>query len=471
MEFDKSNDQPLVFISYSHHDRELCKQLSKMLEDKTKVQVWYDKELIAGETFRKKIVEAIRDSDYFVVLLSGDSILSEWVLDEVEYAKRLHKRILPVYAEETKLPDELDMILQRYHCLFWYLRSSNQQFEGNLLRIFQQDKPEKFEYKEGTCPFNEFSAAVNQEMRNLLEAESNEKYAACYSAHNACLLGMAYLFGGTCAVDRDKARFYFRIAEYQGNPEGTFYKLMMKLEDQEALTWEEPDEEFCAPILASIKTLADDGCEPAIMFRAHLLWYGKYGCEKNLKSSAELYERCAKAGNARAQYMMASNYYYGDGVEKDYDIAIMYANLAMIQGYPKSWRRWGEFYQDGLAVKLDYQKAREFYEKGAKMGDYNCYNKIGDMLYYGWGFPVNYQEAVKYYHRGEQAPEQGQKFGRWKAKQALGRCFELGHGVAVDLGTAAEKYLEGYQCGSEECKEAYIRCSGLLKKQRESGKK
>lgn len=84
--------------------------------------------------------------------------------------------------------------------------------------------------------------------------------------------------------------------------------------------------------------------------------------------------------------MMASNYYYGDGVKQDYALAIMYANFAMVQGYPKSWRRWGEFYQDGLAVKKDYRKAREFYEKGAQIGDYNCYNKVGDMFYYGWGF-------------------------------------------------------------------------------------
>lgn len=59
MKFDKSTDQLLVFISYSHRDRELCKQLSEILESKTEVHVWYDKELMAGEAFRKKIVEAI----------------------------------------------------------------------------------------------------------------------------------------------------------------------------------------------------------------------------------------------------------------------------------------------------------------------------------------------------------------------------------------------------------------------------
>ena len=454
---------PLVFISYSHQDRNLCEKLAGMLKVDAEIDVWYDKNLIPGDAFRKKIVENIRNADYFVVLLSKNSVVSEWVLDEVEYAKRLHKRILPIYADNTKLPDELDMIIHRYQCLFWYLRSSEEQFRVSFLRIFSSESQETIEEAEGVRSENEFSASVNHEMRVLLEAESREQYARCYDAKNAGLLGTAYLFGGPCAVDREKARFYFRIAEYQGNPEGTFYLLQMQLEDQEKATWDEPDEEFCRPIIDKIRHLAERDCEPAVLYYANLLWYGQYGCSQNVTLSTALYEHCAKRGNARAQYMLASNYYFGDGVKKDYNLAIMYANLAMEQGYIKSCRRWGKFYRDGLAVPQDYIKAREYYEKGAKMGDYNCFNKIGDMIYYGWGYPIDYCEAVRYYQQGEQAPLRGQKYGRWKAKQALGRCYELGHGVEKDLKIAAEKYLEGYRCGSEECKEAYIRCSELLK--------
>ena len=465
---ENSKITPLVFISYSHHDRSLCERIATMLESESATQVWYDKGLLPGQAFRKKIVETIRSADYFLVLLSADSAASEWVLDEVEYAKRLHKRILPIYAEETKLPDELDMILQRYHSLFWYLRSSDQQFEDSLRQVFQIEKQKTAEGNESSKYYNEFSAETNREMKKLLEAERQGKYSICYTEKNACLLGKAYLFGGPCAPDREKARFYFKVAEYGGNRDGTFYQLEMRLEDQEEATWEEPDTAFCTPIIEQIQALADEGCEPAILYLANVLWHGKFGCEKDIDRSAAYYERCARAGNARAQYIMASNYYYGDGVKKDYALAIMYANLAVEQGYLKSWRRWGKLYRDGLAVQQDYQKAREWYEKGAAKGDFNCYNKVGDMLYYGWGFPVDYHEAFLYYQKGEQAPEAGQKYGKWKAKQALGRCYELGHGVEADLETAVEKYREGYRYGSEECKEAYIRCSYLLKASRQT---
>ena len=450
-----------IFISYSHRNRETCAQIAGLLEKDPRFDVWYDKGLIPGEVYRKKIVDEIKSTDYFIVLISNSSVKSEWVLDEVEFAKKIHKKILPLWIEKTDMPDDLDMILQRYHSLFWYLRSSDAQFESSLLSIIDH-KAEKLPEKAQVGFGNDFSEKTNLKMQELLEKEQQELYAECYSADNACLLGMAYLFGGPCAPDREKAGFYFKIAAYFGSRDGEFYLLQMLLEDRELNTWDEPDPEFCAPVIAQIRSLADAGSIAAKLYMGNLLWYGKCGCEADIARSTALYEECAKAGDARAQYMMAANYYFGDGVRQDYELAKMYANLAIEQKYIKGWRRWGKFYRDGLAVPRDYEKARACYEKGAGMGDYNCNNEIGDMLYYGWGFEADYAEAFQYYLKGEQAPAYGQEYSLRKAKEALGRCYELGHGTAQDLAMAAQKYLEGYRCGSLACRDAYLRCSSIL---------
>ena len=454
------NDPVKVFISYSHKNREICDRIADIMRSEPRFDVWYDKGLVPGDTYRRKIVETIRDCHYFIVLLSEDSVRSEWVLDEVEYAKKLHKKILPVYVEETQVPDEIDMILQRYHSLFWHLRQSDAQFAENLMMVFGGPASGREHAGEALVGFgNEFSEKENIRMRELLKKEKEGRFAACYDPENACSLGRAYLFGGPCAIDRGKAHFYFKTAAYFGNADAEFYLDEMRIEDKENDTWDEADSEFAAPIIANIIDLAEKGSVPAKLFMGNVYWYGKYGCPVDIEKSASLYEECAKKGNARAEYMMAANYYFGDGVKQDYDLAVMYANLALEQKYIKSWRRWGKFYRDGLAVPQDYAKARECYEKGAQTGDYNCYNKVGDMLYFGWGFPVDYDTAFQYYLKGEQAPENGQKYGLWKAKQALGRCYELGHGVEKDLRTAAEKYLAGYRYGSLECRDAYIRVS------------
>ncbi len=455
-----ANNTTNVFISYSHHDRAVCDQIAASIEKEESLSVWYDKGLIPGEEYRKRIASVILSSDYFIVLLSENSVCSDWVLDEVEYAKKLRKKILPVWIEKVHLPDNLDMILQRYHSLFWHLRTSDSQFESVLFASLL-NKPEKDAGKSVLGNGNEYSEQENQRMRELLMKEHQECYSICYTPENACLLGKAYLSGGPCAVNRDLAKYYFRIAEYFGNRDGTFYLLRMALEEEAENTWDEPDESFSAPIIAKITELSEAGSVPAKLFLGNMYWYGKYGHPVDLVKSAAFYEFCAKAGNARAQHLMAANYYFGDGVPQDYSLAKMYANLAIEQHYLKGWRRWGKFYRDGLAVPQDYTKARACYEKGAQMGDFNCFNKIGDMLYYGWGFPVDYQAAVQYYLKGEAAPVFGQRYCLQKSKEALGRCYELGHGVEKNLIIAAEKYLEGYRYGSEACRKGYLRCRDL----------
>ena len=450
-------DPRTIFISYSHQDLNTCAQIDSLLEKQEGFRVWYDKGLIPGEVYRRKIAEVIRDSGYFIVLLSRTSVCSDWVLDEVEYAKKLRKRILPIWIEEVEIPDDLDMILQRYHSLFWHLRSSDSQFERSLVSMFDPEggKPQG----QALVGFgNQFSEKVNNKMKDLLARERQLQFDDCYSPDNAVILGAAYLYGGPCAVDRQKARHYFRAAEYFGSRDGEFYLLQMTLADQVKETWDDPDEETCRSVVEKIRQLADDGSVPAKLYMGNLYWHGQYGCPRDLKRSAALYEECARAGNARAQFVMSSNYYSGDGVEQDLELAKMYANLALEQQYIYAWRRWGKFYRDGLAVPQDYEKARRCYENGAKMGDYNCYNKIGDMIYHGWGCKADYEEAVRYFREGEKAPAFGQKYCLQRSKMALGRAYENGQGVERDLSAAADKYLEGYQYGSLESRDAYLRC-------------
>ena len=447
-----------IFISYSHQERQLCEHIASCFPEES-FSVWFDRGLRPGEVYRKRIAQVIKDTDYFLILISPASVCSEWVLDELEYAKKLHKRILPIWAAETELPMDLDMILQRYHSLFWYLRASDEQFRASLLQVFAGQEQETAGAVLGYG--NEFSESENLQMRELLAREQQGSFALCYQPENACLLGMARLFGGVCPTDRERAAFYFRVAEYGGSLDGSYFLLHMQLEDRKEATWDEPDEAFCRPIVDRIRELAEAGSVHARLCMGNLYWYGKYGCPADPVKSAAFYEDCARKGNARAQYLMAANYYYGDGVPQDYVLARMYANLALEQKYLKSWRRLGKFYRDGKALPQDYAKARECYEKGAQMGDYNCFNKVGDMLYYGWGFPVDYEGAVACDRQAEQAPAKGQRYCLQKAKLALGRCSELGHGVPQDAKLAAEKYLEGYRYGSQDCKEAFLRLGRL----------
>jgi tetratricopeptide (TPR) repeat protein len=107
--------QPRVFLSYSRRDDERANALQAALEHEG-IRVWRDVEGIdAGEVWRARITEAVRNCDAFVLAVSAVSIGREEVLNEVALAGEFHKPILPAYLEtvDTGIPDELRGTLSR----------------------------------------------------------------------------------------------------------------------------------------------------------------------------------------------------------------------------------------------------------------------------------------------------------------------------------------------------------------------
>lgn len=448
-----------VFISYSHMDRSDCETIAQLMQQTGEFEIWFDRELLPGEKYRHKIVRKIEEADFFLILVSHNSMSSEWVEDEVEYAKDERKKILPIFLEETSLPGEMAMMLRRYHSMFWYLRKSDTEFQENLLRMMGVGKETSQLTGELDTYGDEISEEEASEMKAALEREKKEDYEYCYTPDHAFYLGKAYLLGESVPTDMKKSRYYFKVASYFGNADARFFLLQMRLEELRQESWGNPDLLECRPLVKEIQKIAQEGSIPAKLYLAQMYWYGYCGLPVDPEYSAEIFDECARAGNARAQYMMASNYYYGDGVPVDYDLAIMFANLALSKRYRKAWRRWAIFYLEGKAVSQDFAKAMEYLQTGARNGDFGCWNQIGDIYYYGKGVPTDFEKAVACYRKAEMAPIRGNRFAVKGSKEALGRCYELGNGVPENLEIAAQKYLEGYQAGNEVCKDGYIRCS------------
>ena len=65
-----------MFVSYSHKDRELVQQFAHLL-DAHRVRVWFDAwEMQPGDILRERIADGIESADYFLVILSPDSLES-----------------------------------------------------------------------------------------------------------------------------------------------------------------------------------------------------------------------------------------------------------------------------------------------------------------------------------------------------------------------------------------------------------
>jgi WD40 repeat protein len=101
---------PDVFVSYSRRDSEFVRRLASSVSERGK-DLWLDTEGIAdAEVFPQAIRSAIEQSDAFLFVITPAAVESSYCENEVEYARELQKRIVPILREpvaDPQLPAEI----------------------------------------------------------------------------------------------------------------------------------------------------------------------------------------------------------------------------------------------------------------------------------------------------------------------------------------------------------------------------
>jgi hypothetical protein len=93
-----------VFISYASEDRERARIVASALEARG-WSVWWDRKIVAGETFDQVIERELEAAKSVVVLWSKESIASEWVRNEAAVAAD-RGVLVPALIDTVKLPLE-----------------------------------------------------------------------------------------------------------------------------------------------------------------------------------------------------------------------------------------------------------------------------------------------------------------------------------------------------------------------------
>jgi len=79
------------FISYSHQDEEFARRLHAAMRSEN-LRVWFaPEEMKAGKKLHEQIFQAIQLHDRLLLVLSQDSMKSEWVTTEIRRAKKVER--------------------------------------------------------------------------------------------------------------------------------------------------------------------------------------------------------------------------------------------------------------------------------------------------------------------------------------------------------------------------------------------
>ena len=188
-------------------------------------------------------------------------------------------------------------------------------------------------------------------------------------------------------------------------------------------------------------------------------YYFGRGVEQNYEEAAGWYLRAAEQGDARAQTSLGYLYYRGYGVEQDHEEAAWWYRRAAEQGDPRAQNSLGNMYQNGEGVVLDAVEAASWHHRAASQGYVAAQYNLGHSHYWGLGVDQDCEEAVRWYRL---AAERGDA----RAQGQLGYMYYGGCGVERDREKAVWWYRQAAEQGDPWAETnlgvAYMRGHGVV---------
>lgn len=100
-------------------------------------------------------------------------------------------------------------------------------------------------------------------------------------------------------------------------------------------------------------------------------------CKQNDKKAFDLLQKSSETGNKTAQNNLAWMYKNGRGCETNYSIALQLFKGA---GTASSFYNLGRMFEEGLGVKVDLDKAIEYYKQGAENGSAKAEKRLHELI-------------------------------------------------------------------------------------------
>ena len=127
-------NKPYIFTSYAHADSAIV--FAELVRFHSQgYPIWYDEGIEAGNKWGDEIANAISNCSLFIVFLTPQSIKSENVQDEIDFAISENRKVLPIHLEKTELTGGMKMKLQRVQAILRYAVSDDE-YQRKYLSAF-----------------------------------------------------------------------------------------------------------------------------------------------------------------------------------------------------------------------------------------------------------------------------------------------------------------------------------------------
>jgi hypothetical protein len=106
-------NERVAFLSHSSKDKGFVRRLAADLVAHG-VKVWIDEQrILVGDSIPEKIAQGLAESDFFLIVVSHNSVESPWVKKELSSAlvheiERRKVAVLPIKLDDARMPDSIN---------------------------------------------------------------------------------------------------------------------------------------------------------------------------------------------------------------------------------------------------------------------------------------------------------------------------------------------------------------------------
>lgn len=272
-----------IFISYSRKDTQIVDQFVRSLTD-AGYRVWIDREgIYSGDEFSGKLAEAIDSSAIVLFFSSANSKVSEWSANEISYAMKYNKTIIPIKLDDTEFEKSLEI---------------------RLINIdFIQYRP------------NQLSSTIDRLIASIAKHLGKNK-----SGSNQKVIS------GSLSEKQSKHN------SQPATPSSSPAQPKMPPEELFSLGKRHYNHNRYREAAKCFRIVAEQGNAAAQFYLGHCYYNGQQDYQK----AVEWYRKAAEQGYAEAQFMLGICFEGVAGVQQDIKQAIKWYRKAAKQGHEKA---------------------------------------------------------------------------------------------------------------------------------------